>query len=862
MASKLSEKPKSARTSGRLPDAARKAEAQLNALLAGARVDEGACQAVLDALPSPVFVKDTEGVYLACNVAFERFVGRSREEILGRGAQDLWPEDLAQHYADKDGELLEAGGRQVYEGRVQFADGTIHDVVFNKSTFDDADGSLGGIVGVLVDISERRETERQLEDWLRLNAERLRQLECLHGLSQLITRKLSPERFLPAAAWLVQASREARGCVGVHFGLDGEEFDSPGFASGECVLSEEFELEAGHSLRLEAHYDAGAGEQVSSTGDEARLVRSVIVQAGAYLDRYLAEEGLRRHIGLESAVARISSRFASAPDLDRALEETLGDVAREVGASRANLHAYDDDFGRPVKVVEWCAAGVASVKEQLAKFDLGRYPWWHEKMRSGEIVMIGSVDELPAAARAEREAIERLGSGSVLAVPLIHDGELRGFAGFSTVNRLASWSARESAILRVFGELASRAILRAQRGEKIVRLATAVQQSSDGIIIADLDGTIAYVNPAVEQMTGYVANELLGREIKEFVPTDDEHNRHPSLWTSVRQGLPWHGRLRLARRDGTPYFEDCKVSPIRNSGGRIGGFLAIKRDITEQVQMEKQLRQAQKLESIGQLAAGIAHEINTPSQYVGDNARFLQGAFGDLGGLVQELLTVVEQQRAGTPVSGEQLEAIRDRIEQADTEFLLEEIPSAITQSLEGIDRIRSIVLAMREFSHPGGDRKAPTDLNAGIRNTVTISRNVWKYHCDLQLDLQEELPLVPCDGAEINQAVLNLITNAAHAVKEDREMSESEELGLLKVGTRLDGDAVEISITDNGTGISEEVQERLFDPFFTTKEVGEGTGQGLPIVRNVIVDKHKGRIDVESELGRGTTFRLRLPLS
>jgi PAS domain S-box-containing protein len=449
-----------------------------------------------------------------------------------------------------------------------------------------------------------------------------------------------------------------------------------------------------------------------------------------------------------------------------------------------------------------------------------------------------------------------------MAVPILHDGQLHGFAGFSTVSHLVSWDEADTAILTVFAELASRTIVREQRAKSIVQLATAVQQSRDGIIIADLNGVIEYVNPAIERMTGYATAELLGRELKEFVPTDDDRNSHPSLWPSVRQGLPWHGQLALTRRDGTGYHEDCKISPIRNSDGELTAFLAIKRDITDRVQLEAQLRQAQKLESIGQLAAGIAHEINTPTQYVGDNTRFLQEAFGELGELASELASLVAPGAAGDALGPENLERLRGRLQEADAEFLLEEVPSAISQSLEGIERIRSIVLAMREFAHPGSNKKEPTDVNDGVRNTVTISRNVWKYDCELTLQLDPDMPLVPCDVAEINQAILNLITNAAYAIKESREAAGTEDLGVLTIATRSIGEWAEILISDTGTGIPAGIRERIFDPFFTTKEVGLGTGQGLAIVRNLIVDKHGGEIDLESQEGQGTTFRIRLPLS
>jgi len=251
------------------------------------------------------------------------------------------------------------------------------------------------------------------------------------------------------------------------------------------------------------------------------------------------------------------------------------------------------------------------------------------------------------------------------------------------------------------------------------------------------------------------------------------------------------------------------------------------------------LAQSQKLESIGQLAAGIAHEINTPAQYVGDNLAFLETSFA-------EIVTAL----GAAPSKGEPDEELA---------FLLEEIPAALRQSREGVARVAEIVRAMKEFSHPGSDEPCPIDLNNAVRNTVTVTRNNWKDVATLDLDLDDALPEVHCLAAQINQAVLNLIVNAADAI---REQPNRKGLGHIQVSTRCDGDHVQLVIRDNGPGVPDEIQRRVFDPFFTTKGVGKGTGQGLAITRSIIVEKHAGTVELESQPGAGATFRIRLPLT
>ncbi|MCG8555680.1 MAG: ATP-binding protein [Proteobacteria bacterium] len=275
--------------------------------------------------------------------------------------------------------------------------------------------------------------------------------------------------------------------------------------------------------------------------------------------------------------------------------------------------------------------------------------------------------------------------------------------------------------------------------------------------------------------------------------------------------------------------------------------------------MEADLRLAQKLESIGQLAAGVAHEINTPAQYVGDNISFLSDAFAD----IERMLAAFEALRAEVAQTGahsdmcEDLKALQQEI---DLDYLRAEMPRAAKQSAEGIGHIAGIVLAMKSFSHVGTEKKTQVNLADAISSVVTVSRNEWKYVAEMVLDLDPALPPVPCLLSEINQVLLNLVVNAAHAVA-DVVGDGSNAKGEIHISARAIDGSAEIRVRDTGTGIPCDVQDRVFDPFFTTKEVGRGTGQGLAICRAVVVNKHAGSLRFETEPGRGTTFVLRLPL-
>jgi signal transduction histidine kinase len=281
-------------------------------------------------------------------------------------------------------------------------------------------------------------------------------------------------------------------------------------------------------------------------------------------------------------------------------------------------------------------------------------------------------------------------------------------------------------------------------------------------------------------------------------------------------------------------------------------------DITEFRRQGRELAAAQKLESVGRLAAGVAHEINTPVQFVTDNVTFVKDAVQDLTGVIaayQEFKNAVSA--GGDP--GPAARRAEAAEQSADLNYVLQEVPSAIQGSIEGLNRIATIVRSMKAFAHPDQAQKTMADINQAILSTLVIAGNEYKYVATVETDLGD-LPLVQCYLGEINQVVLNLIVNAAHAIADVFKVTGV--LGKITIRTRLVGSHAEISVTDTGTGIPEAARAKLFDPFFTTKEVGKGTGQGLAIARSVVVNKHSGVLDFDTEMGKGSTFYIRIPVA
>jgi PAS domain S-box-containing protein len=304
-------------------------------------------------------------------------------------------------------------------------------------------------------------------------------------------------------------------------------------------------------------------------------------------------------------------------------------------------------------------------------------------------------------------------------------------------------------------------------------------------------------------------------------------------------------QYRVVWPDGSTHWLHSRALRLFDEQGRPSRVVGVDFDISEIKELQSQLAQAQKLESVGQLATGVAHEINTPIQYIGDNGKFLQDAFRDL------------IQVSSGPKTQENEAA---EVDEGLIDYLKVEVPKAIEQLLEGVDQVARIVRAMKEFSHPGPIEKAAIDLNRAIDSTLLVSRNEWKYVADVTTDFAVDLPLVPCVAGEFNQVILNLVVNAAHAIGD--VVKDTGRKGTIHVSTRLKDGTVEVSISDTGGGIPDAIQSKVFDPFFTTKPVGKGTGQGLAIARSVIVNKHNGTITLDSEPGRGTTFTIQLPLA
>ncbi|WP_417730272.1 ATP-binding protein [Rosistilla oblonga] len=383
-------------------------------------------------------------------------------------------------------------------------------------------------------------------------------------------------------------------------------------------------------------------------------------------------------------------------------------------------------------------------------------------------------------------------------------------------------------------------------------------ESIDSLMVGtDAAGIIQRWNDNAVAILGIPADQAIGQPLYSLPIQWESADVVDQLADSLHRETPTHLETSFSDVDGTLRIVSFSSYPVLEAGFR-RGTLILGSDITEHRLLEQQLHNAQKLESVGQLAAGVAHEINTPMQYLGDNLEYLNSKFDKLIGYLEsstQLLEVADQSAVSPTLVAE----LREKAKRLSLKSLCTQIPQALTDSIDGVEHVSRIVRAMKELSHPGAEETSAVDINRALETTMAVSTNEWKYVAQIETDLADNLEPVIGYPGELNQVFLNLIINAAHAIS-DNTAGGSVGLGKLTIRSSQHDGFVKVEIGDDGGGIPEAIRSRVFDPFFTTKEVGKGTGQGLAIAHTVVVQRHGGKLSFDVDEGVGTTFVIELP--
>ncbi len=614
------------------------------------------------------------------------------------------------------------------------------------------------------------------------------------------------------------------------------------------------------------HVESQALEVVRAGADDY-VVKSRM-NAAAYervLSYAIERHNVRRQADLQLAVSRV---LAESQNLPEAFDGILRVLCESLKFDLAEIWQIDAPANRLFHARSWCAPSPQHLEFEALSQKLsfrsgeglpGRV--WHTRAPQSieDVSESDCCTRIPAAIAA--------GIRGAFAVPLGMSQGIFGVMVFFSHERKIIDEQLHNFLVSIgnqLGQFMARKIAEEER-ERIGReLVLILDSTSEGIYGMDLAGSITFINRSAARTLGLSREDAVGKKSHAlFHHTRSDGTPYPESECPLSQLLK-AGKSHatdldyFCKADGSQVAVSYSAVPMFE-GAQASGAVVNFTDISEKRQMEIELRLAQKLEAVGSLAAGIAHEINTPIQFIGDNTRFVQDSFRDSLRMITKYEEIHQQARNGA-VHGQHLDDLDELCKKIEWTFLKAEIPKALEQMLDGVNRVATIVRAMKEFSHVDRSAdKVAADLNKAIESTLIVSRNETKYVADVETDLGA-LPPVSCHLGDLNQVFLNLFVNAAHAIGD--VMNVTGQKGRITVRTRQDGDCVVVTVQDTGTGVPLGVRGKIFDPFFTTKEVGKGSGQGLALARAIVVEKHGGTLTFETEMGQGTTFCVRLPMN
>lgn len=814
---------------------------------------------LIDALPFPAYLKNQVGKYVACNSNFSRLIfGKEPDEIIGKSPLELessFSQEELEVFLQADKKVLQFNVDERIESNIRCADKKVHSFHVIKTLQNYNSGQY--IFGLMIDLTNHKKIQQELElEQTLLNV-------FLDNIPDAVKFKDRFGNYLKInneeAKWLNLSNPN------LSIGKSDKDFFNETYSRTIREIDKEvIETKKLKIIEQKLRFPDGKNKFLLIT--EIPLVSKngkVYGVCEIARDITLQKEEKEREIYLglfEKTISKVSNYFIkNGPDkFFDALEFAVRDLTDYFNAKRGYSYILENDTFVCKSYYEW-----GSVQD-MPDFNIKDFDRWYDVLTKHEIVFNEKVNfentECP-----EKEFMTGKNLSHIIILPLVNYSVLDGYIVFECVKDKTVWLKNHISIFMVLSELISNAFrnyeiekYREEVEDEMRKMMRAVDQSANMVFITDKKANIEYINPKFTEITEFSFEDVIGK--KPFVL--EEFNQRgigrKQILKTILSGKEWSGKVQSRSKKGKLYWVNITISPIKNLKGEITNFLGIMEDITEKMIIENRNAISQKLESIGQLAAGIAHEINSPMQYISDNISFLKDASKTLLEFYETFQSLLQQ--SDCPEAQKLINKINEIKTNLDFDFIMSEIPKAIEQSQIGVDRVTKIVRAMKDFAHPGDKEKSYYDINHGIEVTITISKNEWKYVADIEFNPASDLPDVYCLQDELNQVILNMIINSAHAIQE-KIANENYKKGLIKIDTLREGDFAVIKISDNGNGIKQENISRIFDPFFTTKQVGKGTGQGLAISYDIIVNKHGGQINVDSKYGIGTTFTIKIPI-
>lgn len=561
--------------------------------------------------------------------------------------------------------------------------------------------------------------------------------------------------------------------------------------------------------------------------DENGNIKGVVLVFSDVTEHIKVINELEFRLAFENIIIDISNRFMNLPfnEINREIDEALKKIGEFFNVDRCYLFTISDDNTTMSNVNEWCRDGIEPYKDKLQNIPINKFSWIINKLKEGGLFKFSSLNELPKEAEAEREEFILEQIKSLINVPIIYQGNLKAFIGLDAVRSEMEWSEDIASLLKVVGEIFLNALQRVSSEAERLLLVTAIEQSAETIIITDIDGKVQYANPAFEKITGYSIKEVLGKKTSLLKSGNHNEEFYENLWSTIKSGNIWSGHFINKRKDGLLYEEDAVISPVRDTSGNIVNFVAVKKDVTKEVKIANQLREAHKMEAIGTLAGGIAHDFNNILTAILGYANIIK--------------------LKSSP---------NDKIFQA-----AEVIEKAANQGAQ-------LTAQLLGFARRGKHQIIPVNLHNVIQDVMKILNRTIPKNIEIIQKLYAEPPYIKGDPSQLEQIIMNLAVNANDAMSNggklifETDIVELDEEYCKIHNLSNAGKYLLIYVTDTGVGIPKEIQDRIFEPFFTTKELGKGTGMGLATVYG-IVKNHQGSISVYSEVGVGTTFKIYFPL-
>jgi PAS domain S-box-containing protein len=750
-------------------------------------------QMLIDSIPIPVFYKDAQGKYLGCNKAFEQVSGFSQNQMVGKTVFDVVPPLLAEAYHQADQEILRATGTQVYESESVHADGSQRRVIFFKTAFSDVDGSVGGLVAAMLDITDRKRAESELA-------------EQKEFAESLVLNSVLPTFVLDNQHRVIIWNRACELITGVSAAsILGSDQLWRVFYPEERPLLADLIIE-GDLAAIPAYYET--------------LAQSVSIPEGVQAESWFQDShGKGHHITLNAAPIRDNqgTLIAAIQTIEDITERKLAQEAHE--KTRRRLQLILDAVGEGIYGID--LAGMVTFANPAAAQMIG----WEQEALLGEhhSLLHHGIGHIKQCPEADCPIYAALVAGQTRQVT---DETFWRKDGTSFPVEYISTPIREAGALVgavvIYRDISERKLAE----EQFTKLSQAVMQSPVPMVITDVSGKVEFVNPKFTQMSGYEAGEMVGANTGLLKAGKTRVEVYQSLWSTITSGSVWAGDIQNRHKNGDLYWVHTTISPLRNAAGSISHYMAFLESMTERKQLEEQLRQAQKMEAIGQLAGGVAHDFN--------NILTVIMGFGQL---LQHGMSVDDPKRS-------HLKQILDASDKA----------SHLTSSLLAFSRKQIMMLQLVE-------------LNDLARKHTKFLGRIIGEDLTLRTDFGVEALPVMADSGQIEQVLMNLATNARDAMPGGGVLTISTQSVQLdeefyrQHGYGEGGPYALLTISDTGAGMDAETRDKIFEPFFTTKEPGRGTGLGLSIVYG-IVKQHGGYITIVSQPGVGTTFSIYLPLS